>query len=473
MKPIVNVDSRGAGEGKTTTGIYRALKISHRFLEMPVLLVVPSIRLQQQYQEGIPDIIHKDDIINSDNTTNVVGVLLDRMKEPRNSQGRPRVICITHEAFRRTNIHRTLRSGWCLIVDEVMDPWSYEKINLQTAKSWQPDYNFKDLFYWARPERVVAEDDEVFHELLVGAIPDNVIFGDSPQWQRLTSLNHRLWIREPAYQRLCQQGTGYVELIVSLHERIFEDWAYLTIAAAAFEHTFLHHWFQCAGFEIHTERPFVKQKRNIRLHTMALPDGLKWSNRKRNLYPEILNDYHAYVNANLPKPILGVRNNAEGRRLIDEVKLGHNAHGNNDYTEYTAISLETALVVTPTLNEFYTRQIGLTESQVITAFPAYIFYQLIMRTALRVRGNTQTVDVAILDHQSTVELANFLDWPIDDTLQNITTTWKPPQKPTGRPRRNPNGPVMTSRERNKLWRERQNKLANDLFEVVKEDIDKT
>jgi hypothetical protein len=254
---------------------------------------------------------------------------------------------------------------------------------------------------------------------------------------------------------------------------MFEDWACVNIAAAAFEHTFLHHWFQICGFDIHIERPFVKQKRHIRLHTMALPDGLKWSNRKRTQYPEILDDYHAYVNANLPKPILAVRNNAEGRRLINEVRLGHNAHGNNGYTDYTAISLETALVVTPTLNEFYTRQIGLTAQQVVTAFSAYTFYQLVMRTALRLADNTQAVDVAILDHQTTVELANFLDWPIDDTLQAIRTRWQPPQKPRGRPRRNPNGSAMTGAERKRLWRERQNKLANDLFEVVKEDISKT
>ena len=92
MKPIVNVDSRGAGEGKTTTGIYRALKISQRIMLMPSILVVPSIDLQNQYQTGIPDIIHKDDIINSDTTSNVSATLLQRMQEPRNSEGRPRVI---------------------------------------------------------------------------------------------------------------------------------------------------------------------------------------------------------------------------------------------------------------------------------------------------------------------------------------------------------------------------------------------
>lgn len=469
-KPIVNVDSRGAGEGKTTTGIYRALKISKRVMTLPTILVVPSIKLQEQYQRDIPDVIHKDDIINSDSTSNVSAALLQRMMDPYDSQGNPRIVCITHEAFRRTEIPKTLRSGWGLFLDEVLDPWSYEKINLETAKTWQPNFNFKDLFYWAKPTQVIAGDDEVFHELKVGSTPTQMIFSDSPQWQRLTSLNHRLWIKEPSYQRLCQMDKGYVELVVSLHQSIFEDWACLNIAAAAFEHTFLHHWFKCAGFDIHIERPFVRQVRGIRLHTMALPDGLKWSNRKRIQYPEILNDYHKYVNQHLPKPILAVRNNAEGRRLLNEFKLGHNAHGNNDYTEYTAISLETALVVTPTLNEFYTKQINLTDAQIITAFSAYTFYQLIMRTALRVWGNTKTVDVAILDYQTTVELANFLDWPIDDTLQAITTSWTPPNKPIGRPRK---ARAMTGAERKRLWRERQAKAINDLFEPVKEDILKT
>lgn len=467
--PTIVVDSRGAGEGKTTTGIYRLLKISQRIIDIPTLLVVPSIKLQEQYQASMPDIIQIDDIINSDNCSNVSAELLQRMQQPSLASGQARVVVITHEAFRRTEIPKTLRAGWSLVLDEVMDPWTYEKITVESTKTWRPNFNFQDLFTWRKPDQVVAGDTEQFYELQVGSIPTDMAFSDSPQWQRLTSLNHRLWIKEPAYQRLCQRESGHVELIISLHQSIFEHWSAVNIAAAAFEHTFLYHWFKIAGFNIQTERKFVKQIRPIRLHTMQLPDGLKWSNRKRTQYPEILNDYHRYVNSKLPKPILAVRNNAESRRLISETRLGHNAHGINDYTAYTSISLETALVVTPTLNEFYVKQIGLTDAQIVTAFSAYTFYQLIMRTALRVKGNTQAVDVAILDYQTVIELANFLDWPVSNTYDHIQTSWVPPNKPNGRPRK---ANAMSPKERMRQMRERQAKQAKALFDLVKEDIKK-
>ena len=467
--PTIVVDSRGAGEGKTTTGIYLLLKIANRVLDTPTLLVVPSIRLQEQYLRDMPELIRDGDVINSDRVSNVSAALIQRLKEPYWGD-RPRVVMITHEAFRRTEIPRTLRGCWNLVIDEVMDPWSYEKITLETARSWQPHFHFGDLFRWRKPHAVIPGDTEEFYELLVGKTPDTMIFSDSPQWQRLTSTNHRLWMREPAYQRLCQNHTGYSELVISLHQSVFEDWVAINIAAAAFEYTFMAHWFRVAGFQVEYAHAFERQDRNIHIHTMKLPDGMRWSNNKRIQFPEILDDYHSYVNQNLPKPILAVRNNAESRALVNEVRLGHNAHGMNNYTEYQAISLETALIVNPTLNEFYTRQLMMTPRQVVAAFSSYTFYQLIMRTRLRLKNNQDPVHVAILDYETLVELGNFLAWPVAQTYDEITTRWQPPpQKQRGG--RRPRGQrAMTGAERARLHRQRQQEAAQQLFEQIRDDI---
>lgn len=464
MKKTIFVDSRGAGEGKTTTGIYKFLRIA-KATEVPTLVVVPSIKLQEQYLKDIPDLISESDLINSDNNLddNVSHRIITEMTH--RSKG---ALVITHEAFKRTEIPYTIRDNWALVFDEALDPWNLEKIKLEAVKKWQPNFDFKNLFVFENPDSVIEEDDEVFHLIKVNHY-DNLMFTDSPQFKRLVSTNNRLYIKWSNYKRLCQEKIekdGSIHIVSELNVRMFENWAQVTISAAAFEHTFMNHWFEHNGFEIKITEPFIRKTKHIRLHSVNSDTGFKWSNRKRQNQPEILNKYHEYIANNFKQPILVVRNNSEAQRLADETRIGHNAHGLNSYTHYTSVSLETALVLNPIMADFYTKEVDLTPQQQTRAFSSYTFYQILMRTALRLQDNTQTVDIGILDTDTAIELGDFLNWDLKhDQIIRIPVIESPSR---GRPRGSKNKTTaMTSTERSRKHREKQKELAKQLSELVK------
>jgi hypothetical protein len=469
-KQTIYYDSRGAGEGKTTTGIYPGLKFAQRILERPVLVVVPSVKLQEQYLKDLPECIRPQDVINSEpdavsgmrHTHNVSRRIIEQMMSRTTG-----VMLITHEAFIRTTIPHTIRQHWILIVDEAMTVWNYEKINLSTAKSWNPHFDFKNLFHWLDPQQVIPEDDVPWHRLSVASIPTEQAFSDSPQFQRLTSLNQELYCKWSSYQRLCQNDTGHADLVMALNPRMFQGWGSIKIAAAAFEHTFMWRWLQHAGFDLVCQNAFVRKLLPVRIHTIDFKnERFLWSNRKRTANPEILQEYHAYVRKHLPADILTVRNNAELAELATETRLTHNVHGMNNKTHFRAVSLETALVITPVLMDFLTTHIEMTPSETVCAFSAYTFYQILMRTALRLTANTHTVDVALLDHATAMELANFMDWDVNKgTLETIQISYQP--KTGGRPKgkRRP----MTSTERSRASRERQQLAAEQLVHLVRDE----
>jgi hypothetical protein len=469
-KTTIYYDSRGAGQGKTRTGIYPGIKFALRIAGAPVLVVVPSVRLQQQYLEDLPECIRPEDVINSEpdpvsgrrHTDNVSRRIIDQMVH--RDEG---VILITHEAFIRTQIPRSIRQRWILIVDEAMTVWNYEKINLTTAKSWNPQWDFKNLFYWDRPAAVIPEDDVPWHKLCVSSTPTEQAFTDSPQFQRLTSGNQELYCKWNSYQRLCQNDTGHADLVLSLDPAVFSDWGMIKIAAAAFEHTFMYLWFEHAGFELECQNEFVRRLLPVRIHTIDWAnEQFLWSNRKRQANPEILQEYHAYVRRNLPPDILVVRNNSELASLATETRLTHNVHGMNNHTQYRAVSLETALVMNPVMMDFLTTHVDMTQRACVAAFSAYTFYQILMRTALRLQNNQATVDVALLDHATAIELGTFMDWNVaKNTLQTIQISYRP--RTGGRPRGRRNSrPAQTGAERTRRSRERQRLEAEQLAKMA-------
>ena len=50
---MITIDQRGCGKGKTTDGIYKRIH-ANKLNNTKTLVVVPSIKLQEQYKKDLP-----------------------------------------------------------------------------------------------------------------------------------------------------------------------------------------------------------------------------------------------------------------------------------------------------------------------------------------------------------------------------------------------------------------------------------
>jgi len=412
----IYVNSLGCGEGKTTQHIYP--QIAQLLGERErVLLVVPSIKLQRQYAREFNTIT----VINSDNSTNVAHSAYTAL-ENRNP-----FVCITHQAFVNLRISFQQKQDYHLIIDEVFDP--YELVEFRVNNTvWTPDFRFDQVFQFDTETHPL---DPTWLELNKSN-PDpehELLMSDSRRWQNLMHRNYRLWTTPVQYHRMLEGASDVICFVRELDAHIMEFWSTVTVAAAAFEHTFMSHWLRQANRAVETTHQFVPHKKHVRIHTPA--QDFRWSRWRRQHNPEIVDQYHQYVKQHQTGSTLVLRNNDEIRQLTDEVRLLHNAHGSNDYSNINNISLESALNPSPELANFYTTHLAMTAGLIKQAFASYLFYQAVMRTSLRLANTTQPVDVFVLDTDAAVGLFEYFEVEPIEVLNHIHIEFE--QKPKGRP----------------------------------------
>ena len=234
-------------------------------------------------------------------------------------------------------------------------------------------------------------------------------------------------------------------------------WISVHIAAAAFDSTFMSMWLKANGLSYTTSVLFKPHKQSPIFHVPN--DTFSWSKYRRNTQPDVLPEFYRYVEGQLQGgPCLVVRNNGEiAAKLSNEQKITHNVHGINTYSDSTAVCLSTALKPGWSFKAFLTQQAevaGLWTEKVdgfiATAFGSYMFYQILMRSALRVEGNSKPVHCFVLDHEIAVGLMDFFD--ADAQIKQIspfalTCMNKSPRKKTKI--------AMTPAEKQKRYRARK------------------
>lgn len=406
------IDSRRAGAGKTTQGIYPRIRMA-RALDQRILLVVPSKHLQQQYQKEFPNIT----LINTDtNPKQVIASVYDALTR------RKSLVCITSQAWLMTNIDTAIRQDYHLILDESIEPWALEQVTLE------------DPNVVISLEQVFALDHtrpSNWNLLVRSTSTDSSLFGD--QWQRLMNANFRIWTKWDSWTKFMDPACTRrrVDLVRELVPTVFDSWSSVWIAAAAFEYTTLYMWLDIHNIPRQTQYAFES---HARAPILWAPEEFRWSQRKRVSKPNIISDLYthiALVTGN--EPCLIVRNNMEQQSMQGELaqniqldtyanrKLSHNAHGINDFRHYHNICLATAINPTPVYNDFLKTRVESSNMGwrwdareyrrwLTRAYVAYNFYQLIMRTSLRMETSTQPVQVFVLDTDVAIALQDFFDF---------------------------------------------------------------
>lgn len=414
------IDQRRCGAGKTTNGIYKRIANNIKN-NIKTLVVVPSIKLQEQY---VIDLDYPITIINSnlynENSVDFVTTIqatLHHMKLGTN------IIIITHQSFVKLpkTSHKT---KYDLIIDEALDDVIRKtSVTIDKTDVWNPDLDLHNLFEFGDNiiEQIVDIDktnDTNWYQLHQYRQPTQSLISDSHNFRSITDKNYNHYVTSKGWHTLTGVDGGTVNVISVLNPEVLNFWHSVYIASANFFYSKMGNWFLHYKFQYYTpdEYVFNKHTGNIILHT-SHDSKFTWSNTKRQNYPDILQKYHEYVKSVTNTKIITIRNNNELSNLGDiEKNVKHNVHGLNDLDSYCNISLESALIPDNIIKNFIidnwlTHLSKYEQKHMIThMFSAYLFYQVIMRTKLRSKDYSgEQINIFVLDQDTGVCLLEYFE----------------------------------------------------------------
>jgi hypothetical protein len=451
----ITLDERGCGQGKTTDGIYKRLQRNHKN-NIKSLVVVPSIQLQKQYTNDLdfPVILINSENYNQTNYTTTVKSTLEAMKRGVNT------IIITHKTFTMLP-NSQYRKNYDLIIDEAIDEVLKKTvIHGHYSDEWNPDYDLGNLFSFENDtmQQIIdlsTDDDENWYRLYQDRTPSYSLISDSPSFKTITDKNYIHYVTPKGWRVLNNQDGGIANVISTLNPDILKYYKSVHIAAAAFKKTKMYHWMRANNLFTQTQNSFKKHKGNIKIWASD-NNKFSWSNNKRKSKPEILDDYHNFVNQYASGKVIAIRNNEDIRSLTNEIRIGHSVHGlnNKQLQNCNDISLESALVMDSQTKKFVMDNwlsAILSKSEVNKAIihmqSVYLFYQVVMRTKLRNKNyNGERINIFVLDQDTAVCLMDYFEEISDVGEMDITSNIV--MLPRGRP--------QTSEEQKKQLKKESN-----------------
>jgi hypothetical protein len=451
----ITLDERGCGQGKTTDGIYK--RIQHNLdKNIKTLVVVPNIDLQKQYVSDLkfPVSLVNSEIYNQSNNTTTVKSTLEAMKRGVNT------IIITHKTFTMLP-NSQYRKNYDLIIDEAIDEVLKKTvIHGHYSDEWNPDYDLGNLFSFENDtmQQIIdlsIDDDENWYRLYQDRTPSYSLISDSPSFKTITDKNYVHYVTPKGWRVLNNQDGGIANVISTLNPDILKYYKSVHIAAAAFKKTKMYHWMRANNLFTQTQNSFKKHKGNIKIWASD-NNKFSWSNNKRKSKPEILDDYHNFVNQYASGKVIAIRNNEDIRSLTNEIRIGHSVHGlnNKQLQNCNDISLESALVMDSQTKKFVMDNwlsAILSKSEVNKAIihmqSVYLFYQVVMRTKLRNKNyNGERINIFVLDQDTAVCLMDYFEEISDVGEMDITSNIV--MLPRGRP--------QTSEEQKKQLKKESN-----------------
>jgi len=466
MNYPITCDQRGCGQGKTTGTIYK--QINQNLLNhINTLLVVPSILLQEQYKQQWPQAC----VINSE---------LDQLSTQKqllaHTQNNQPLICITHATFCMISATSGFKSRYSLIIDEaIAGIIDHVQCDIVDDKKWQYNMQFAQLFklvgYLAAATVQADPTNQTdYYQLdLAIANPLDFSFSDSPTYKRLCDPNRIIYVTAACWSNLTNSTSSRNYFMRELHPAIMQGWHDVLIAAANFSRTPMwawlkHHKFPITtlpGCEFQEHWACIKFYSEQYLGTTTLdpvaktPRRQQWSGRLRREATAILSNWHAHINRIVEgAPVLTLRNNDEqasrAGAIANEQVLGHSMFGLHKYQHYLNVNCESSLNLVPEVKRFIQWRWRSDLRTIAHYTHAYLFYQMLMRTAARSRDyQQQQINFFCLDQEITAAVMEYFDTTNCDV--ELLDCSVPAPLPPGRPR------VLTPEQVKKNKQERDKK----------------
>lgn len=397
----IKIDQRQCGAGKTTTTLYTHIN-RFRGLNQPTLIVVPSIQLQNQYQQQYPTlkVVNSDTVAESTVNKAIIELMMDQHP----------LICITHQAFLLLP-DLEQKCHYRLIIDESLDNLylkqtvpTYQQnplvnVNWEKHFSLVPNAAFTQAF-----TNPVDEQDKIrysnsdFAQLDVVDSSRDEICLNSRQYQHITSQNYTWYISPDDYHILCTGRQDHFSLFGIVKAHIMLGWQGIVVAAAAFKHTKMAHWLTLHQLPTTTLKDchFIPHSLPITLH---FGDMDLWSLSKQRNQKDYHDSYQqqidTYIDACIQQqPYLALRNKNQRQHRLGvrhEHLVGHNVHGINDpqLSACRHVVIQSALNLDKQFEAFLRRCFlvavpeALQANAIAQMHSINLFYQVIMRSALR------------------------------------------------------------------------------------------
>lgn len=472
---MITIDQRGCGKGKTTQRIYKRIQynIQHN---IRTLIVVPGLQLQKQYVDKEKGIDYPAEVINSNvynkyhyKYKSTVQALMNSMSVGEN------IIIVTHKTFTLLPKDNGYKNQYDLIVDEALEEVVKLSKVVYKKTDWDIDFNLAKLFSFEDEinKQLInfSDDDSDWTKISISLNPGETLLNDSESFNNLIDPNYMTYVTGHGWKVLTQTIEGEARIINVLDPHLITGWYDVLIASAAFKYTKMYYWLKAYNIDVNIITDFVPHNSYIRLHTdknigqrynkeITGKTGIVYSNTLIKKYPEIVNNYHSYINQHRTGKLITVRNIHQDKKLVDEEELSHNVHGLNDYIKITNVNLESALNMDPHIESFYRNvwlcNLSKTQKDVMILHfhSSYLFYQVIMRTSLRSMDYTnQVIDVFTPDLSIATSILDyfnedFIDIKEMDLLNGIQQI----PKTNGRPIGTTKTDKMTNAEKQKKYR---------------------
>lgn len=447
--PIITVDSRGCGQGKTLDGIYPKIDKIVEKEKGKYLLVLPSKDLQAEYKKEFAR-IHK---INHETSTLKTTKAVANAMSGEDSKNE---ICITRQTFEQS---RNLpgKDQYNLIIDEIFDNIVI-KNTIQIAKSndfficWEnmlilPDEYKVDMKKYLAMDKIPRD---VYFKLSPKFTINNNILNQSLDYKKLTNPNYDLYITPYDYAVMWggkvdggndnQDTPTTFNVHGVLTADILIGWKSIYVAAAAFEKTFMRYWldFHHIPFVIEDDREFQKHtNNNVKIHYLPIN---RWTKSLRNNQRKYTNSYEEqfieYVRSNIGrKDVIVLRNNGTEKVFAGEIKVAHNAHGQNKDKMQNCQNIVIMSAINPddTNRTFIQNELlkncheSSKDEALSQMYAINNFYQIAFRSSLRNCGsaNIFVMDQIVADGLSYYfENATKVPIPLEDPIPKSTSYGK-------------------------------------------------
>lgn len=397
----VNIHSGAIGTFKTTNWIIPSIQADIAN-GIQVVLSVPS----KTSQNTLAQHFNQNDclIINCDTFQSQV---VDTLKSHLASTVF-KVLIITHDALKLCNLNNHTKGKWRLYIDEAINPYN-------RVPFWASEENVT-IVNWAQFITLTEETNKSY--IKVNAeMPNDSWSQQVTELRQLTDSSWTTWTTQAEYDKFAK-GKGCVEFAQELNIDIIQGWESVNIAAAAFEHTFMHKWMVNNGFTFNIIKPFDKSKANATVYTTNFFNSATLQKNSPTLYKDYNKKLKEVVGN---QEIVVLRNKTTNKTTFkNEYMLPHNMAGQNSYNHITHASFEAANNPPPMFNNWLKEVQHLTDDEIITAGPAYLAYQFFGRTAIRNYNDTHVTLACFCNKVMVSVFDNFIDNSNDNAFNVIT-----------------------------------------------------
>lgn len=465
MQKKITVDAREAGAGKTRDKIYPLIK-QYKDAGERVLIVVPSLYLQDEYKAGLKEIGVKGIVVVNNETaiTSVIDAVIEALENDAF-----KVVVITQNAFLLMSHKKSkhLFADFHLVIDEVFEPIDQLKLTNKrkdNAAGPRIDFKWDEVFdFQELPLDDSEEEAQTYKHVLVREYAnDSNMLGVVAKELQSTNWKHYITLNQ--VQSLQNETADEVKVFKAFDLSAFECFKSVHIAAANFFKTHLAEYLSAEGVQCEVlpgceYKAHQASKAKLTFHyPTIIEDGVVQplnltGNVKRNNEKIMRKFSEIYVEQIGSEPHLILQNadEAEFKGKKEGVLIKHNSHGLNAHKDKTAIVITSAIRPSADYATFIQEKLKYkSKAEVYTKWATTMFYQAIMRLAIRNPQFDKEVTVIIADGVAAKDIINsyFGGLNVDEHTYDFSDVMQEKKK-VGRPS---TGKALSSTERSRLAR---------------------